>query len=70
MAKYDDLDLQQVETEETLTENATEHTNADKAEWVALMCVIGKSDRDLYRKLRAEAWESVLRSGWCSTKTN
>jgi hypothetical protein len=66
MAKQDDLDLQQVGPEET----APKHTNADKAEWVALMCVIGKRDRDLYRKLRAEAWESVMLFGVCSTKTN
>lgn len=67
MAKHDDLDLQQVEPEE---EVAPTHSNADKAEWVALMCLIGKRDRDLYRKLRAEAWESVQRSGVRSTKTN
>lgn len=67
MAKQDDLDLQQVEPEET---EVPAHTNADKAEWVALMCLIGKSDRDLYRKLRAEAWESVVTSGVRSTKTN
>lgn len=66
MAKDDDLDLQQVEPADT----TPEHGNAEKAEWVALMCVIGKRDRDLYRKLRAEAWESVARSGVCSTKTN
>jgi len=66
MAKQDDLDLQQVEPETT----ASEYTNADKAEWVALMCLIGKRDRDLYRELRAEAWESVVRSGRRSTKTN
>jgi hypothetical protein len=67
MAKQDDLDLQQGEPEE---EAAVPHSNADKAEWVALMCIIGKRDRDLYRKLRAEAWESVARSGRRSTKTN
>lgn len=44
--------------------------NAAKAEWVALMCVIAKRDRDLYRELRAEAWESVVRSGYRSTNSN
>lgn len=46
------------------------NTNAAKAEWVALMVLIGKSDRDLYRKLRAEAWESVVRSGVRSSISN
>lgn len=67
MAKQDDLDLQQGEPEET---TGVKHSNAEKAEWVALMCLIGKRDRDLYRKLRAEAWDSVMRSGVRSTKTN
>lgn len=43
---------------------------ADKAEWVALMCVIAEHDRDLYRQLRAEAWESVARTWDCSTHSN
>lgn len=44
--------------------------NAAKAEWVALMCLIAKNDRDLYRKLRAEAWESVALFGICSKGSN
>lgn len=65
MADKTDLDLQQVEPDETF-----EHGNAHKAEWVALMCLIAKHDRDLYRELRAEAWESVGRSGPGSEKSN
>ena len=44
--------------------------NAAKAEWVALMCCIAERDRDLYRELRAEAWESVEREGIRSTDSN
>jgi len=46
------------------------HGNAEKAEWVALMCLIANRDRDLYRELRAEAWDSVVRSGSCSKDSN
>lgn len=46
------------------------HGNADKAEWVSLLCVIAERDRDLYRQLRAEAWESVERSGLDSKNSN
>ena len=45
-------------------------TNSAKAEWVALMCLIAERDRDLYRELRAEAWESVLRCGRRSSISN
>lgn len=44
--------------------------NSAKAEWVALMCVIAEHDRDLYRELRAEAWDSVARSGIRSNNSN
>lgn len=44
--------------------------NAAKAEWVSLMCVIGAQRRDLYRELRADAWESVARSGVRSNNSN
>lgn len=44
--------------------------NAEKAEWVALMCLIAERDRDLYRELRAEAWESVERDGVRSKDSN
>lgn len=44
--------------------------NEAKAEWVALMCAIGAADRDLYCKLRDEAWEGVIRSGYCSNNSN
>ena len=36
--------------------------NTSKAEWVALMCLIAHEDRELYRELRAEAWEAAERS--------
>jgi hypothetical protein len=66
MTKYDDLALQQDEP----AEPQRPHNNTDKAEWVAKMCLIAKRDRDLYRKLRAEAWDSVVRSGGCSKDSN
>lgn len=69
MAKQDDSD-QKLAGTDTKPDTQVAHTNADKAEWVALMCLIAKRDRDLYRKLRAEAWESVVRFGMRSTKTN
>jgi hypothetical protein len=49
---------------------ATALGNGAKAEWVALMCAIAKRNRDLYRELRAEAWDSVVRSGIRSTTSN
>lgn len=55
---------------EDTVELESEFGNAEKAEWVALMCVIAERDRDLYRQLRAEAWESVFRSGLCSRNSN
>ena len=39
------------------------------AEWVAVMALIAQLDRDEYRELRAEAWDSV-KSIPSSTKTN
>lgn len=44
-----------------------------RAEWVALMALIAERDREQYRELRREAWESVEarpadRS--CSEKSN
>ena len=42
----------------------------ERNEWVALMCLIAESDRDLYRQLRAEAWEAAQRSGIGSEISN
>lgn len=41
-----------------------------KAEWVALMAVIGSVRRDLYREIRADAWDSVARLGQRSGNSN
>lgn len=49
---------------------AFENGNSEKAEWVALMCLIAERDRDLYRELRADAWDSVARSHECSKDSN
>ena len=43
---------------------------AERNEWVAKMCLIAERDRDLYRELRKEAWDSVVREGVRSVKSN
>lgn len=60
-------ELVQVEAVEERTDVTS--TSA-KAEWVALMCCIAEHDRDLYRELREEAWESVECSGVRSKDSN
>lgn len=40
-----------------------------KAEWVTLMALIAERDRDVFRGLRKEAWESIV-VPVCSRKSN
>lgn len=38
----------------------SERKRGTKAEWVATMALIAELDRDAYRELRAQAWDSVV----------
>jgi hypothetical protein len=49
--------------------NERRKRRATKAEWVATMALIAHHDRDAYREIRREAWESV-RFELCSETPN